>query len=141
VALDDPEPCEEEEKGEPEVGDEGELVADLGDAQHLRTDEDAEHDLDDDRGQKQPDVPAREEGAERRGEDEEDERAGLLPRQVGRDRGRERVAEGRQPAHSGVGAERLGSRGASPGPGAAPVSSAWYAASSASSASFLGNRK
>ena len=60
-------------------------VVDLGDAEHLRADQDPEHDLDDDRRQDEPQVPAREEGAERRREEDEDERPRLLARELGRE--------------------------------------------------------
>ncbi len=69
VVLDDLEPGEEEEKREAEVGEEVDVLVDLGEPEHLGADEDPEHDLDDDGRQDEPQVPSRQYGAERRGEE------------------------------------------------------------------------
>src|SRR5207247_10482088 len=54
------------------------VVADLGDAQHLRADDHAEHDLDHHGGKHDPDVDPRQERTEARGGEDEDERASFL---------------------------------------------------------------
>ncbi len=77
--LDHLEPGEEEEKCEAEVGEEVDVGIDLGEPEYLGADQDPEDDLDDDGRQDEPQVPPRENGAERRGEEDEDERLRLVP--------------------------------------------------------------
>ena len=89
VVLDDLEPGEEEQEREPELREERDVHVHVRDAEHLRPDEDPEHDLDDDRRQDETDVPAREHGAEGRGEEDEHERTALGARELGGKRRRE----------------------------------------------------
>jgi hypothetical protein len=64
VLLDHFEACEEEQECEAEVGEEVDVRVDLSDAEHLGTEDDPQHDLDDYGGEDDPVVQPRQDGAQ-----------------------------------------------------------------------------
>ena len=70
VVFDHLQPGEEEEQGEPEIREEGDVVVHISDVNPLRPDEDPEDDLDDDRRQRDAQMPPREDRSQRGGEED-----------------------------------------------------------------------